>query len=89
MSVIVVLREAVKFWTIDPAVGGWGRVVPNLYKSLFFMAYLALFLPKISEKFTEKIPTFGEGGSSRLGQIPNFYRKFVLEASLILIQDLN
>ena len=48
MSVIVVIREAVKFWTIDPAVGGWGRVVPNFYKSLFFMAYLAIFLPKIS-----------------------------------------
>ena len=46
------------------------------------MAYLTLFLPKISGKFTEKIPTFGEGGSSRLGQIPNFYRKFVLEAPL-------
>ena len=46
------------------------------------MAYLTLFLPKISKKFTEKIPTFGEGGSSRLGQIPNFYRKFVLQASL-------
>ena len=31
------------------------------------------------------IPTFGEGGgSSRLGQNPNFYRKFVLHASLIL-----
>ena len=41
------------------------------------MAYLTLFLPKISDKFTEKIPTFGEGGSSRLGQIPNFYRKLV------------
>ena len=26
------------------------------------MAYLTLFLPKISGKFTEKIPTFGEGG---------------------------
>ena len=39
MSVIVVIREAVKkagkFWTIDPTVGGWGRVVPNFYKSLF------------------------------------------------------
>ena len=26
------------------------------------MAYLTLFLPKISGKFTEKILTFGEGG---------------------------
>ena len=36
------------------------------------------FSPKISEKFTEKIPTFGEGGggSSRLGQNPNFYQIF-------------
>ena len=35
------------------------------------------------------IPTFGEGGrgggSSRLGPIPNFYRKFVFGASLRLI----
>ena len=46
------------------------------------------FLPKISEKFTEKIPTFGEGGgSSRLGQNPNFYQKFVLHASLIIVYD--
>ena len=30
------------------------------------------------------IPTFGEGGGgpSRLGKNPNFYQKFVLEASL-------
>ena len=33
------------------------------------------------------IPTYGEGGggSSRLGQIPNFYRKFVLKAPLKVI----
>ena len=32
----------------------------------------------------EKIPMYGEGrgGSSRLGQIPNFYQKFVLKAPL-------
>ena len=34
------------------------------------------------------IPTYGEGrgGSSRLGQIPNFYRKFVFGASLTTYQ---
>ena len=26
------------------------------------MAYFTFFLPKISDKFTKKIPTFGEGG---------------------------
>ena len=31
------------------------------------MAYLTLFLPKISGKFTEKIPTFGEGGVKPVG----------------------
>ena len=41
------------------------------------------FLPKISDKFTEKIPTFGEG-SSRLGQIHNFYQKFDSGAPLSL-----
>ena len=46
------------------------------------MAYFTFFLPKISDKFTKKIPTFGEGGSSRLGQIPNFYQKIVLGAPL-------
>ena len=48
------------------------------------MAYLTLFLPKISCKFTEKSQSLGRGGSSRLGQIPNFYQKFVLKASLSL-----
>ena len=30
----------------------------------------------------------GGGGSSRLGQNPNFYRKFVLEASLICYREI-
>ena len=33
-----------KFCTIDSNVGGWDRVVPNFYKSQFFMAYLTPFL---------------------------------------------
>ena len=28
-------QKKIKFGTIDPNVGGWGRVVPNFYKSMF------------------------------------------------------
>ena len=38
--------------------------------------------------FGESQRTEKGGGSSRLGQIPNFYRKFVLGASLITITTL-
>ena len=42
--------------------GGGGLTQSQLLQITVFMAYLTLFWPKISEKFTEKIPTFGEGG---------------------------
>ena len=61
--------------------GGGSDPIPTFINHCFY-GILDLFLPKISEKFTEKIPTFGEGGSSRLGQIPNFYQKIVLGAPL-------
>ena len=43
-----------QFGTIDPNMGGWGRVVPNLYKSLFlwhgstylFWKQFSLILPQ-------------------------------------------
>ena len=55
---------------------------------LFHEKIICLEKPKMQNKhnfFSSflGIPTYGEGGSSLLGQIPNFYRKFVLEASLI------
>ena len=49
-------EKRVLFGTIDPNVGGWGRMDPSFYKSQFFMAYFTLFLPKISGKFTVKVP---------------------------------
>ena len=64
--------------------GGGSDPIPTFTNHCFYGIFDP-FLPKISEKFTEKIPTFGEGGrggSSRLGQNPNFYRKYVLHASL-------
>ena len=52
-------REAIKnktvlFGSIDPTVGGWGRVDPNFYKSLFLW-HFDTFLTKIIGKFTVKI----------------------------------
>ena len=49
------------------------------------MAYLTLFCRKFPKKSRKKSQRSGRegGGLSRLGQIPNFYRKFVLRASLI------
>ena len=43
--------------------GGWGGSdpIPTFIKHCFHGIFDP-FLPKISEKFTEKIPTFGEGG---------------------------
>ena len=62
--------------------GGGSDSIPTFINHCFYGIF-HLFLPKISDKFTEKIPTFGEGGgSSRLGQIPNFYQKIVLGAPL-------
>ena len=46
------------------------------------MAYLTLFLPKISEKFTEKIPTFGEGGQAGWAKFPTFTENLFLELPL-------
>ena len=46
------------------------------------MAYLTLFCRKFPKNPRKKSQRSGRGGSSRLGQNPNFYRKFVLHASL-------
>ena len=45
------------------------------------MAYLTLFLPKISGKFTEKIPTFGEGGVKPVGPNSQFLPKICFGGS--------
>ena len=45
------------------------------------MAYLTLFCRKFPKNSRKKSQRSGRG-SSRLGQNPNFYRKFVLHASL-------
>ena len=39
-------KKTVSFGTIDPNLGVWGRVIPNFYKSLFFMEDLARFCRK-------------------------------------------
>ena len=54
--------------------GGGSDPIPTFINHCFYGIFDP-FLPKISEKITEKIPTYGEG------KIPNFYRKFVLGAS--------
>ena len=75
-------KFSVKVGNLAQGGGGGSDPIPTFINHCFYGIF-DLFLPKISEKFTEKIPKFGEGGgSSRLGQIPNFYRKFVLQASL-------
>ena len=40
------------FGTIDPNVGGWGRVKPNFYNHCFYGIFDPFFLSKISGKFT-------------------------------------
>ena len=52
--------------------GGGGLTQSQLLQITVFMAYLILFLPKISDKFTEKIPTFGEGGQVGWAKFPTF-----------------
>ena len=44
--------------------GGGSDPIPTFIKHCFYGIFDP-FLPKISEKFTEKIPTFGEGGGQK------------------------
>ena len=46
------------------------------------MAYFTLFCQKFPTNLLKKSQRSGGGGSSRLGQIPNFYQKIVLGAPL-------
>ena len=59
-----------KSWAFGPRRGG--RTQSQLLQITVFMAYLTLFLPKIFDKFTEKIPTFGEGGQAGWAKFPTF-----------------
>ena len=76
-------RVSVKVGNLAKEGRGGSDPIPTFINHCFYGIF-HLFLPKISDKFTKKIPTFGEGGSSRLGQIPNFYQKIVLKAPLSL-----
>ena len=53
--------------------GGGSDPIPTFIKHCFYGIFDP-FLPKISEKFTEKIPTFGEGGGGQAGwaKFPTF-----------------
>ena len=50
-----------KSWDFVPRRGGGSDPIPTFIKHCFYGIFDP-FSPKISEKFTEKIPTFGEGG---------------------------
>ena len=59
--------------------GGWGRVVPNYYKSLFYGMF-GPFLPKMSGKFTGKSQIYeldGEGFTS-LDQFSQIFQIFLM-----------
>ena len=58
---------------IWPKEGGGSDPIPTFINHYFYGIFDP-FLPKISEKFTEKIPTYGEGGGGRPGwdKRPNF-----------------
>ena len=54
--------------------GGGSDPIPTFIKHCFYGIFDP-FLPKISEKFTKKIPTFGEGGwggQAGWAKIPTF-----------------
>ena len=61
--------------------------IPTFIKHCFYGIFDP-FLPKIFDKFTERKNTV-RGGSSWLGQIPNFYRKFGSGAPLIIEEEEN
>ena len=76
-------REAIKnktvlFGSIDPTVGGWGRVDPNFYKSLFLW-----FLSKISCKFT--VNDLNLKKNSWGGWVVNKFGSIVLLVTQILL----
>ena len=84
-------KKTVSFGTIDPNLGVWGRVIPNFYKSLFFMEDLARFC----RKFPVNVPNLQKvlGCVHKFGSIvPNktFFLSFlrVGGTSLILYYSL-
>ena len=56
-------KFSVKVGILSQGGGGGSDPIPTFIKHCFYGIFDP-FLPKISEKFTEKIPTFGEGGGS-------------------------
>ena len=69
-----------KSWEFGPRRGGvWPN--PNFYKSLFLWHIWPFFAENFRQIHGKKSQRSGRG-SSRLGQIPNFYRKLVLGAPL-------
>ena len=78
-------KFSVKVGILSQGGGGvWPN--PNFYKSLFLWHIWPFFAENFRQIHGKNPNVRGGGqGSSRLGQIPNFYRKFVLGASLRLI----
>ena len=70
-------------WEVCPRRGG-SDPIPTFINHCFYGIFDP-FLPKISEKFTEKIPTFGEGGRGQAGwdKIPTF-TNFLMNTARIL-----
>ena len=66
--------------------GGWSDPIPTFIKHCFYGIFDP-FSPKISEKFMEKIPTFGEGGGCQAGwdKIPTFTENLFCMLPLYLL----
>ena len=48
-------QKTAKFRTIDPNVGGWGRVVPNFLSITLFRAYFTIILGKTFNKTSQEL----------------------------------
>ena len=66
-------KFSVKVGNLAQEGGGGSDPIPTFTNHCFYGIFDP-FLPKISEKFTEKIPTFGEGGGGQAGwaKFPTF-----------------
>ena len=71
-------------WEVCPRRGG-SDPIPTFINHCFYGIFDP-FLPKISDKFTEKIPTFREEGGGQAGRakFPTFTENLLLELLLVM-----
>ena len=78
-------KFSVKVGNLAQGGGGGSDPIPTFINHCFYGIFDP-FLPKISDKFTEKIPTFREEGGGQAGRakFPTFTENLLLELLLVM-----